>query len=255
MWMFITQLETATDQDNIIFLLRSLSQKIGFTQFRMMFICPSSIQRPEVCIFNGCSLEWARKYEKRHFFGIDPVVRKGMAQSTPILWAHVIEKCRAEQDKAGLEVMLQAQEAGLQDGITFPWHGVHGHVGLLSWITSSTHTEHQWLKIAPFLHWLAVHFFESFSRGGLYKRSSHDVLSLREIEVCQWAAEGKQVSDIAKILDITPRTVTFHLNRVIDKLGASSKGQAISWAIKKGLIRLNIAAARIENIDNHRGHT
>ncbi|HEH9404374.1 TPA: LuxR family transcriptional regulator [Aeromonas bestiarum] len=251
--MLINQLETATDQDCIIGLLRSLSQKLGFTQFRMIFIFPSSIQRPEVRIFNNCSAEWVKTYEKRHFFAVDPVVRKGMTQSTPILWAHIIEKCRAEEDQAGLEVMQQAQEAGLQDGITLPWHGAFGHVGLLSWITSSAHTKHQWLTIAPFLNWLAVHVFESLSRGCLYKHSSHEALSLREVEVCQWAAEGKQVSDIAKILDITPRTVTFHLNRVIEKLGASSKSQAISWVIKKGLVRLNIAAARIENVDSRGG--
>lgn len=50
-----------------------------------------------------------------------------------------------------------------------------------------------------------------------------EALSLRELEVCQWAAGGKQVSDIAQILGITPRTVTFHLNCVVEKLGASSK--------------------------------
>ncbi|WP_429110859.1 response regulator transcription factor [Aeromonas veronii] len=73
-------------------------------------------------------------------------------------------------------------------------------------------------------------------------------LSLRELEVCQWAAEGKQVSDIAQILGITPRTVTFHLERITEKLGASSKSQAISWALKQGLIRLNIGAAEVGNI-------
>nr|WP_276560267.1 helix-turn-helix transcriptional regulator [Aeromonas salmonicida] len=64
----------------------------------------------------------------------------------------------------------------------------------------------------------------------------------------QWAAEGKQVSDIAQILGITPRTVTFHLERIAEKLGASSKGQAISWALKQGLVRLNIGAAEVGNI-------
>nr|WP_307808490.1 helix-turn-helix transcriptional regulator [Aeromonas hydrophila] len=73
-------------------------------------------------------------------------------------------------------------------------------------------------------------------------------MSLRELEVCQWAAEGKQVSDIAKILGITPRTVTFHLERIAQKLGASSKSQAISWALKQGVVRLNIGAAEVKNV-------
>lgn len=76
-----------------------------------------------------------------------------------------------------------------------------------------------------------------------------EALSLRELEVCQWSAEGKQVSDIAQILGIAPRTVTFHLNRVVEKLGASSESQAISWALKQGLVRLNIDTALVGNVD------
>ena len=78
---------------------------------------------------------------------------------------------------------------------------------------------------------------------------SVDALSLRELEVCRWAAEGKQVSDIAQILGITPRTVTFHLNNVVSKLGASSKCQAISWALKQGVVRLNVELASVANVD------
>ncbi|WP_421185082.1 LuxR C-terminal-related transcriptional regulator [Aeromonas hydrophila] len=37
-------------------------------------------------------------------------------------------------------------------------------------------------------------------------------LSLWTLGVCQWVAEGKQVSDIAQILGITLRTVTFIWN-------------------------------------------
>ena len=79
--------------------------------------------------------------------------------------------------------------------------------------------------------------------------SPQDALSVRELEVCRWAAEGKQVSDIAQILGITPRTVTFHLNNVVSKLGASSKSQAISWALKQGVVRLNVEMALVANVD------
>lgn len=68
-------------------------------------------------------------------------LRKGMTQSTPILWANLINECCEQQDTAGVEVMLQAQEAGLRDGITFPWYGANGHVGLLSFINRTPRTE------------------------------------------------------------------------------------------------------------------
>ncbi|PPA31406.1 transcriptional regulator [Aeromonas jandaei] len=245
----ITRFDTATDEHTIVALLRTLSQQMGFDHFRLGFIFPSSIQRPEVRIFNGCPAQWVQTYEAQRFFAVDPVVRKGMTQSTPILWTSLMNECCEQQDTAGVEVMLQAHEAGLRDGITFPWHGANGHVGLLSFITRTPRTEHQWLTATPFLSWLSVHIFEAVARVCLSNIPPRELLSLRELEVCQWSAEGKQVSDIAQLLGITPRTVTFHLNRVVEKLGASSKSQAISWALKQGLVRLNIDAALVGNVD------
>lgn len=246
---FINAFNTATHENIIVVQLRALCQQIGFDHFRLGFIFPSSIQRPEVRIFNGCPIDWIEAYNKRHFFAVDPVVRKGMAQSSPILWADLINECSDQQDADGLEVMLLAQAAGLRDGITFPWHGANGHVGLLSFITRTPRTEYQWMTAVPFLSWLSVHIFEAVVRVCQSVSPPCEALTRRELEVCQWSAEGKQVCDIAKILSITPRTVTFHLSRVVEKLGASSKNQAISWALKKGLIRLNVEAAKVGNVN------
>ncbi|WP_348687106.1 LuxR family transcriptional regulator [Aeromonas bestiarum] len=244
----IAEFGTATDEQTIVILLRSLSQQMGFDHFRLGLISPSSIQRPHVQIFNGCPGPWVQTYDEKGLFAVDPVVRKGMAQSMPILWANLIAECCDQHDATGLEVMMLAQQAGLRDGITIPWHGPNGHVGLLSLITRTPRTEHQWLSAIPFLSWLSSHVFEAVVRVCTSAMPLRVPLSLRELEVCQWAAEGKQVSDIAKILGITPRTVTFHLERITEKLGASSKSQAISWALKQGLIRLNIGAAEVGNI-------
>lgn len=124
-------------------------------------------------------------------------------QSIPILWADLINECCEQQDTAGVEVMLQAYEAGLHDGITFPWHGANGHVGLLSFITSTSRPEHQWLTATPFLSWLSVHIVEAAARVCLSDIPPREALSLRELEVCQWAAAGKRkgvVEDLAQAL-------------------------------------------------------
>lgn len=244
----ITAFNAATDERSIVALLRSLSQLMGVDHFRLVLILPSSIQRPEVRMLHGCPTEWVKNYNNQGFFGVDPVVRKGMNQSAPILWAHLIEECCEQKNMAGLDVMLQAQAAGLRDGLTIPWHGADGHVGLLSFITSEPRREYQWLTALPFLSWLSIYIFEAVARVYLAEAIPRDALSSRELEVCQWAAEGKQVSDIAKILDITPRTVTFHLGRVVGKLGASSKSQAISWALKQGLVRFNLDSAQVTHV-------
>ncbi|KAE9625455.1 LuxR family transcriptional regulator [Aeromonas veronii] len=245
--MFIAEFNVARNIQAIEVSLRSLCARMGIDYFCLMIFLPSAIQRPDIRILNGCPDEWARTYREQGLWAVDPVVRKGMTQGAPILWANIIAECLDQQDDVGLAVMLEAQQHGLRDGVTLPWRGAHGQVGLLSLSTRQAHPEEQWLALCPCLAWLVTHLFEVVSRECKSDMVHRDALSLREREVCQWAAEGKQVSDIGKILGITPRTVTFHLERVIKKLGASNKNQAISWALVQGVVQLNIKTARVVN--------
>lgn len=56
-------------------------------------------------------------------------------------------------------------------------------------------------------------------------------LSAREREVLQWVAAGKTDRDVAAILDISPRTVHKHLQRVYDKLGVETRTAAVMRAL------------------------
>ena len=60
-------------------------------------------------------------------------------------------------------------------------------------------------------------------------------LSKREKEVLSWLKEGKSSWDIAAILNISERTVNFHVSNIMQKLNAVSRTQAVAVAIEKGL--------------------
>lgn len=60
-------------------------------------------------------------------------------------------------------------------------------------------------------------------------------LSSREREVFHLLANGLQNTEIAKKLFISPRTVETHRARVVRKLGLSTNGELIRFAIKHGL--------------------
>lgn len=244
----ITRFDLISDEKHIVALLRRLTTRMGMDYFRLAIIFPNTIQRPQTVIFNGCPAAWVDIYTKQELFSIDPIVLRGMTQSPPIMWAEEMVRQEIDRKGKGMYVMHLARTMGLKDGITFPWHGANGHVGLLSFITREFRGEHQWLMTVPVLSMISLHIFDAVARVCLSDLSPDDTLSFRELEVCQWAAEGKQTSDIAKILNITPRTVAFHFSNIIRKLGASNKSQAISRAIMQGVVRLNVGRARIENI-------
>jgi DNA-binding NarL/FixJ family response regulator len=67
---------------------------------------------------------------------------------------------------------------------------------------------------------------------------SDETLTTREIEVLQQVAEGNRNRDIADRLFISEGTVKVHLQHIMDKLGASDRTQAITIAVRRGIIRL-----------------
>jgi len=61
-------------------------------------------------------------------------------------------------------------------------------------------------------------------------------LNDREIECLTWVARGKTSTEIAQILDLTKRTVDFHIDNARGKLGATTRTEAVIKAATGRLI-------------------
>ena len=62
-------------------------------------------------------------------------------------------------------------------------------------------------------------------------------LNEREVEVLTWSARGKTSAEIAQILDLTKRTVDFHIDNARTKLGAATRTEAVIKAAAGRLIK------------------
>ena len=71
--------------------------------------------------------------------------------------------------------------------------------------------------------------------SGTYREPGSD-LTLREREVLRLVAEGLSTSDMARRLFVSPNTVRNHVQRVLGKLGAHSKLEALVIATRGGLL-------------------
>jgi LuxR family transcriptional regulator len=60
-------------------------------------------------------------------------------------------------------------------------------------------------------------------------------LTVREIEILKWTAEGKTAADIAIILSMKERTVHFHVANAVQKMGACNKVAAVVQAALSGM--------------------
>ena len=61
-------------------------------------------------------------------------------------------------------------------------------------------------------------------------------LTEREAEALTWVARGKSSNDIAVLMNVSERTVNFHINNVIRKLGVVTRVQAAIQCALLGLI-------------------
>jgi LuxR family transcriptional regulator len=189
--------------------------------------------------FNGLNLNnyshgWNTHYEQNNYCAIDPVVAHCNQSTLPILWdsdtfANVPDLRRALADQ------------GMQYGWSQPVHDLNNHnSGILSVARShcriSAYELYENLGYATFishkLHVLAMQKLVSKNPDGL--SAAH--LSSREMEVLKWSAQGKTASDIGMILNLSPRTVNFHIGSAIKKLGVTNKISAVVQAAKVHLI-------------------
>jgi DNA-binding response OmpR family regulator len=83
---------------------------------------------------------------------------------------------------------------------------------------------------------------EAIVRTRLARATRNDIwpndvrLSDREVETLTWAARGKTSAEIAVNLNLTKRTVDFHVDNARSKLGVTTRIQAVVKAAAGGLI-------------------
>ena len=72
----------------------------------------------------------------------------------------------------------------------------------------------------------------------LAEHLSDESLSEREIEVLRHVAGGNRNREIAELLFISEETVKVHIKHIMEKLGASDRTEAVSIAVRRGIMHL-----------------
>lgn len=70
--------------------------------------------------------------------------------------------------------------------------------------------------------------------------SVYSLLTSRECDILELIAKGKRTSQIAKILNISVKTVETHRQHIMLKLGTRSVAKLTKYAIREGLISLEV---------------
>jgi general secretion pathway protein G len=97
----------------------------------------------------------------------------------------------------------------------------------------------------PLAQMLVPHVFSAYSRAQTRERPATEIepasdrdagVTHREVEILRWIREGKSNLEIGMILSISPLTVKNHVQKILRKLNASNRAQAVSKAISIKLL-------------------
>ena len=84
--------------------------------------------------------------------------------------------------------------------------------------------------------------------NGAFRKNSHELgnhsFSEREKAVLELVAEGRRNKEIAKRLNITERTVKFHISGLFTKLNAGNRTEAVRIASQHGLLSIRSPVGR-----------
>ncbi|WP_426730498.1 LuxR C-terminal-related transcriptional regulator [Myxococcus faecalis] len=168
-------------------------------------------------------------YRKHDYLRIDPVVRLGVSSTE-------LDELFAQAP----QLLEDARAFGLASAVAQSCWAAHGVFGLLTFARASPEPLSDATLAAlrqPML--VTAHQLHARMMGLLVPRLAPDVdtaLTPREREVLLWTGEDKTSADISTILDISERTVNFHIGNALLKLNATNKVQAVVKALTLGLM-------------------
>jgi DNA-binding CsgD family transcriptional regulator len=175
---------------------------------------------------------WIKRYLQMGYVYVDPVVREGFLRTLPFDWGELKIQGTAE---ASFLADALAHGVGPR-GFSIPVRSKHGHRALFS--ISFSRSEKEWINFLKNTQSTLVEIANRVHRRVIDEVFGEDRphLTPRELECLRWIARGKDTSDIAVILDISPHTARYYLKSARYKLDSVTSAQAVSKAIKLGLL-------------------
>lgn len=202
---FISSSLEASSTKDLCTIFDSVILKIGIDYWAYSF---ESSDR--FIVYGNYNQDWVDHYVKNKYNLFDPVIDKHSNNIIPFQWSKYTSYITLTSQQAG--IFNEARDFGLYDGISIPIYEPNNRYAnmCLSSRLGSSHVADILFEAGNSIYTLAVLFHSyitKFEDTELLKPR----ITTREKECLQWSAAGKTVSEIAIILGISNRAITFHL--------------------------------------------
>lgn len=230
----ITAALDATDgETTMLAALDKAARALGFDYCAYGMRTPLPLSNPRVIMGSTYPIAWQQRYAEQDYMTVDPTVAHALRSTMPVIWTDPM----FEQARPFWE---DARSHGLHVGWAQSAFDGQGNVGMMTLARGGEALTGQELRAKALqMSWLAHTAHATMARISASKHHPYSTaateLTAREVEMLRWTADGKTSGEIAQITAISERTVNFHLNNAVEKLGAANKTAA---AVKAAMLRL-----------------
>jgi len=224
--------QAGESSDQVVKELADISHDLGFDYCSYVLHLPVPVQDPSVVWASTYPQQWLDHYFSHKYLDIDPMLKRVVKETAPLTWAYDTY----ESQPAFWE---EASAHGVRYGWASSTHGAKHSTGILSLARSNDPVSARELDESEVkLFWLGHLAHGAISNLEMAKRQAqpNQELSIREREVLRWTAAGKTSGEIAAILGISERTITFHVTRALQKLNSVNKTQAVITAMMLNML-------------------
>lgn len=228
----ITEIQEAPDRQALVVRTSRSLGVFGFHNFNLSINARDKygLLTPDLTTFES---NFFNDFDRNGFVEIDPVLALSITVRHPFSWT----SRRTPRDDRERKLIEFANSVPLARGMVIPLAHTSGRVSTAN--ISSAHDvkfDDEVAKCVTILMRATMMKVESLGlcKDDALARLVDADLSAYQIEVLNWAAQGKSNADIATITGRSKRAVDYHMSEVLRKLKVSTRAQAIVLAAGQG---------------------
>lgn len=209
---------------------------MGFRYFACCSHVDLSSPPPGAVVLHNYPSVWASVYQERNLYQYDPVVQQAERSLLPFRWN--TPEFTAGLTRSQKRMLQEAARAGIANGYTVPIHvpwtagAFRASCSVIPDSASIDQAAYRAVQIMAIYLYASAGYAQDAEAARERALPSAPMLSERERECLELAAQGKSDWDISQMLGISESTVHKHVESAKRRLGVSTRIQAVVWAVQ-----------------------
>ena len=205
--------------------MQKVLREVGVEYFALMRFAHTGEPLDKWVIGYRAPPKWIEAYRHRDDPNADPVVKRSRETVEPFFWSDVIDD----------ERVRKARGRGVEEFLIIPVPGPYGCVGTM-WMGGGRENLLKYKLVIQAIGLSCYYHLQRHCDEEPDPPVTTSRLKKREHDVLDMVADGLSAQEIAEQINLSVRTIEWHMHQAMQKLGAKNRVQAVVLAIRNGLI-------------------